>query len=396
MWLSPSSQIPGTDVIYNNTGHCPYFQAMSPGEEWFDAGNVPSTSHPGFIPFSAGCADQYLITGFQIGYCTDMPSVELRLRFFDQFWIYERTWAGNVTTFNLPGMPGSSSPSTWTCWTATVDLRGSGLEFVLLADGDGVYDGGFGGANNAQFGYSMQVTNLSGTQTGALFAGDPNGSLSGTRWSGFSVDYSADGVGRWNLGEIGVSSPGYPGGGISFDIHFCQGYHLRLYADACGVPAGAPFCTGAGPAPCPCANSSPTLNREGCRHSVNGVNGGRLEATGSASLSADTVRLTALRLPAYTSALFIQGTSQIAQGTGSAFGDGLRCAGGAIRRIAIIPASSLGQAVFPTPGGSTLSAQGAVGSPGTRTYQTWYRNSAGFCTSAAFNLTNGWEIPWTP
>lgn len=395
-WLPPGTELPGTDVIYNNTGPCPYAAVMSPGEEWFDAGNVPSTTHPAFGSFAAGCADQYLITGFQIGYCTDMPSVDLRLRFFDQMWIYSRTWAGNIVTLDLPGMPGSPASSTWICWTATVDLRGSGLEFVLLADGDGTYDGGFGDSNNAQFGYSMQVTNLTGSQTGPLFGGDPGGSYAGTRWSRPSVDYGADGAGRWNAGEIGVNSPTWPGGGISWDIHFCQGFHLRLYADACGVPAGAPFCTGTGTAPCPCANTSPTLNREGCRNSLNGVNGGRLEGTGTASLSADTVRLTALRLPPNTSALFFQGTTQVAQGMGSVFGDGLRCAGGEIRRLATVPASGLGEAAYPTPGGNAVSAQGLVGAPGTRTYQCWYRNGASFCTPATFNLTNGWEIPWVP
>jgi len=30
-----------------------------------------------------------------------------------------------------------------------------------------------------------------------------------------------------------------------------------------------------------------------------------------------------------------------------------------------------------------------------RTYQVWYRNSASFCTSASFNLTNGVRVAWT-
>jgi hypothetical protein len=34
--------------------------------------------------------------------------------------------------------------------------------------------------------------------------------------------------------------------------------------------------------------------------------------------------------------------------------------------------------------------------PGTRYYQTWYRNAAVFCTVSTFNLTNGFQISWLP
>jgi hypothetical protein len=31
---------------------------------------------------------------------------------------------------------------------------------------------------------------------------------------------------------------------------------------------------------------------------------------------------------------------------------------------------------------------------GRRAYQVWYRNSASFCTSAAFNISNGVIVNW--
>jgi hypothetical protein len=31
-----------------------------------------------------------------------------------------------------------------------------------------------------------------------------------------------------------------------------------------------------------------------------------------------------------------------------------------------------------------------------RWYQAWYRNAAGFCSAAPFNLSNGLEILWYP
>ncbi|MCY2960193.1 MAG: hypothetical protein NTY35_08505 [Planctomycetota bacterium] len=172
--------------------------------------------------------------------------------------------------------------------------------------------------------------------------------------------------------------------------------YLRLFGDACGPLVGQPFCAGAGGStPCPCGNSSPLPNLEGCRNSVNGVNGGRLEVLGTASLSADSVLLRALRLPATTSALFFQGTQQQASGAGIAFGDGLRCAGGVTTRLASRSAVN-GQVEFPLSGEPAVSNLGGISTAGTRTYQVWYRNSASFCTSSMFNLTNGWELAWMP
>ena len=43
---------------------------------------------------------------------------------------------------------------------------------------------------------------------------------------------------------------------------------------------------------------------------------------------------------------------------------------------------------------NSVSVRGNVTAPGLRTYQVWYRNSASFCTTSAFNLTNGWEVIW--
>jgi hypothetical protein len=389
LWLPSSSGMPGSDVIYNNTSACPYYQSMSPGEQWFDSGNLPSPTQPPFAAWTAGCATQYKITGFQFGYYTDQPTVDMRLRFIDRFRIDIQAEYGAVTTLDLPGLPGSSTPGTQVGWIVTVDLRGSGQEFVMMADGNGSFED----TNSDLFGYAMSVTNLVGTQTGALFAGAPSTGIIGTRWSRPVVDYGADGDGRLNSDSIAVTWP--PNGGFSFNIHFCDGFYLRLYSDACGPLAGAPFCSGDGNGTlCPCSNSSPALNREGCTHAFNGVNGGRLEGTGMPSLSADSVQLTALRLPPNVSVLFFQGVTRTNGGLGDVFGDGLRCASGAVRRLGTRSASSIGEAAYPPAGGPTISMQGSIGSPGSRTYQAWYRNSAVYCTPSTFNLSNGWEIAW--
>jgi hypothetical protein len=77
------------------------------------------------------------------------------------------------------------------------------------------------------------------------------------------------------------------------------------------------------------------------------------------------------------------------------FGDGLRCAGGTIRRLGT-KTNSAGGSQYPAAGDLPVSVRGAVGAPGTRTYQVWYRNAVGYCTAATYNLTNGLEITWTP
>jgi hypothetical protein len=96
------------------------------------------------------------------------------------------------------------------------------------------------------------------------------------------------------------------------------------------------------------------------------------------------------------SALYFQGTAQQSGGAGVAFGDGLRCAAGTIIRLGT-KTNAGGASTYPEPGDLSVSARGLVPpSGGLRTYQVWYRNAAAFCTSATFNLTNGWSLTWAP
>ncbi len=94
-------------------------------------------------------------------------------------------------------------------------------------------------------------------------------------------------------------------------------------------------------------------------------------------------------------ALYIQGTSALQGGLGSSFGDGLRCAGGAVVRLAV-KSNSSGASQLPQAGEPRLSLTGGVLAPGERTYQAWYRDAATFCAPATFNLTNGWRVEWKP
>jgi hypothetical protein len=145
--------------------------------------------------------------------------------------------------------------------------------------------------------------------------------------------------------------------------------------------------------PCPCGNASTPSSKSGCAHSF-GV-GGALRANGFASIAQDTLSLQLGDLPPTTSVLFFQGTTAANGGAGSVFGDGLRCAGGSVVRLGT-RVTSAGSAMLPSLGSASLHVAGGVTSPGSRTYQGWFRNSASFCTPSTFNLTNGATLAWEP
>lgn len=155
--------------------------------------------------------------------------------------------------------------------------------------------------------------------------------------------------------------------------------------------AGTPFCFGDGSGnPCPC-NSSPAGARAGCPNSTGAA--GKLVAQGRASIAQDDVLLRASGIP-NAPCLFFQGTTRIDAGAGATFGDGLRCAGGAVKRLGVRQAQ-MGTASFPASGGQRISTVGGVIAGQTLHYQVWYRdNAAGFCTSATHNFTNGYSIAW--
>jgi len=195
-----------------------------------------------------------------------------------------------------------------------------------------------------------------------------------------------------------ITPEGCDGAEYHFEIHLTvtDAAGLATTAEAHIYPDCAPvaICAGDGSgAACPCGNFGGA--GRGCENSLT-TGGGWLTGAGSARLSNDALTLTATGLPTSATALFFQGETALATGFGVAFGDGLRCAGGEIRRLGVIAAAG-GSASIGAAGGASLSVAGAVPAEGgVRTYQTWYRNSATFCTSSTFNLTNGLRITWVP
>ncbi len=153
------------------------------------------------------------------------------------------------------------------------------------------------------------------------------------------------------------------------------------------------FCFGDGAgATCPCGNTSPPGDSLGCTNS--GGLGGGVVATGWPSLSADSIVIAGSNMP-NSFALYLQGTGQVNGNTGIAFGDGLRCVGGAITRLGT-KLNAAGASHYPGPGDPSVSVRGLVTAPGDRYYQVWYRDAVPFCTAATFSLTNGARVTWLP
>jgi hypothetical protein len=159
----------------------------------------------------------------------------------------------------------------------------------------------------------------------------------------------------------------------------------------CG--AGMAYCFGDGTGtPCPCGNNG--APRHGCANSIHPT-GGLLAGDGTPWLANDTVVLRGSRMP-NDAALYFQGTAQTAGGTGTLFGDGLRCAAGTMIRLGV-KTNVGGVSSYPTAGDPPISVAGLIpAAGGTRTYQAWYRNAAAFCTPLGYNLTNGYQLVWFP
>ncbi len=178
-------------------------------------------------------------------------------------------------------------------------------------------------------------------------------------------------------------------GTLANNLATVNGFQLKYTPGAIGTP----YCFGDGSGTaCPCGNASAPGAGVGCLNSL--TLGGRIVATGIASISSDSVVLTGSGMP-NSSALYFQGTAQQSGGLGVLFGDGLRCVGGTIVRLGT-KNNVGGTSSYPIGADPLVSVRGLVAAPGTRTYQCWYRNAAAFCTTSTFNLTNGVQLTWAP
>ena len=193
------------------------------------------------------------------------------------------------------------------------------------------------------------------------------------------------------------------------DLAFYDG--LLSAADIAGLASGTLTPPDFGPEPgtgycfadgsgtqCPCGNNSDgTVPGSGCANGASAA-GAKLTASGDASLSNDTLVLSATGLDPNNSGLYFQANNDLSPG--NIWGDGLQCAGGQLKRLGVRFSSATGDSdtsAWATP----ISVKaGNVLAGDTKRYQLWYRDNSGGQPCGVgvndFNATNGYEITWTP
>jgi hypothetical protein len=177
-------------------------------------------------------------------------------------------------------------------------------------------------------------------------------------------------------------------------IGFPASWLLRTENTGGSGGPGTAICFGDGTgAPCGCGNES-APGSGGCNTTL-GI-GGTLSATGNASVSNDTMALTADNV-VNQPGLFFQGNNAIGGGSGATFGDGIRCCGQAVVRIQVVnpPGTANPATAQMTETATTNGPAGTVQAGNTKCYQFWFRDpSGGGVCGSSFNFTNAVSITW--
>jgi hypothetical protein len=434
-WTRHASQASvGADIIYgndcfSNAGNTGYigFGNLN-GNVLIDEGVLPSPTHPANLNEQPGCSTSYVVDGFQVSFCTDQDKGSTGTFTYTFYESYASCSAPvGLPTFSvtLPnggpnGLPGNYgfTAGQSLCWFLLLDTAAGAVfpvpTFTMQADSDGTFDG-----TQDTFGIALDSSlpvSAGGTPTaGCLIAGNVNRctGYDGTRWDPV-VNYAERGTGMGNLNQFWNDTAGTCNGYILNVAGDISAYYLLLAANACGpvgpFPVGTDYCFGDGTAtPCSCGGGTPNPSavgaNEGCANSITAGVGAKLRASapnsGTAVIAddqsgANAVTLKGTQMP-NSSCLYFQGTIRQNGGLGTAFGDGLRCAGGTVIRLGT-KTNAAGASQYPDVGDLAISVRGALTAltpPVTRTYQAWYRNAAVFCVATAtFNLSNSTEIVW--
>ena len=150
---------------------------------------------------------------------------------------------------------------------------------------------------------------------------------------------------------------------------------------------------------CPCANPPAGAGR-GCDNS-SATGGATISGAGNNSLASPSVVFTTGGEKPTATTILLQGTASIAGGV--AFGQGVRCTGGALKRLYVknavggsITAPGVGDADIPTQS-ATLGDPISAGT--SRWYMAYYRDPivlGGCAVLATFNATPTAEVLWNP
>lgn len=426
---------PGYTVVYANTCSTGYYAGMLQGEIFTDEGGIPdatqpsigSTSIPGGYDANPGCAASYNVAGFQMAYCTyfNGPVYSADVVFYDQVGPAGTNCSipGAATqTFNITGLPGSTSLGTQACWLVSFDLNAASANFSLT------------GSNSSgsifAWSYTQVSPSMAATPDGPLIAGGPGTTspalctgTDATRWDNgtasvaFPTNYNPgtplpnlggaveEGTGMFNLEVFRIGGTTTASGGPGcywFGGNPRGSFYMELYSDVACAPVapGTAYCFGDGTTAtaCPCGNFG--APGAGCNNSV-GNGGAVLSATGAASLGGDTLKFTQINELGTALSIFLQGNVNIPNGV--VFGDGVRCVGGSLKRLYVRSASG-GTVSAPTVGTDpSVSATSAILGDTilagqTRFYGVYYRDaSATFCPNPpgnTWNIGNSYSVVW--
>ena len=327
-------------------------------------------------------------------------------------------WDG--TSWSSLGAVGSGT----TDWVASLAAYDDGSGEALYAGGNFSSAGGVTAPNIARWnGASWSTVGSPATSPNntvlALTAFDDGSATALYAGGDFTTagGGSAPRIAKWD--GTSWSAVGAPGSGTNNVVHALATFDdgadgdRDLYAGGQFTQAGGvdsrfvaqwhgcantpvPFCLGDGSgSPCPCGNVGTAGH--GCENS-SATGGALLGASGT--MSPDTLVLAQSGEPATSLSVFTQGDLRLS--TPVFFGDGLRCVGGALKRLYTKNAVA-GSASAPGPGDPSITARSAVlGDPiapgDVRFYYVYYRDpDLSFCpspTGNTFNVGNALRVVW--
>lgn len=424
------------DVLYDNTCETNWYFNFNQ-RTFHDDGRIPSTSSPqvdqGMLGSGTyattslvGTQDLYAVNAYQIGYCTGVVGPVSALELFYECYVScsDASLLTPTASIVATGLPGAPTAGTVACWTVTIDLTGTTDAFTLHGDCDGVWDG-TAAQDYLGYGFLMVTPDPTG-QSGPMLAGDPDGlSLAGPGGTGCCVGCNTAFFAGANVPGTSTRGSGLNDqdffeiddhlGGFAFTYNGCYWYggystmwphassYLRILGDAAIVEPGTAYCFGhtSQGNPCPCSNDNDQTDPRGagCANGISAA-GARLRASGVASVNNDTLVLFGMRGQPNNWSLFFQATNSL-DGTGSFLGDGILCAGGSLKHLAVRRNGPGGSS---DTSGVVISARSAaVGytiQPGdTLRYQWWFRDTVSPACGSGLNdsnTSNGYEITWLP
>ncbi len=304
------------------------------------------------------------------------------------------TGATSIVTFWQSGAAGA---------IASNDASVSGDDALLMNDGIITYTYGVDSCfyfNNLQPGTYELITYAwrpdYPTEQAKTFVDNTVGvEITGGAWPGAQVH----GV-TYALHTVTVDASGFmgPHSGLASGADpvvgaVCNGMQLRRL----GEFTSSCFGDGSGAA-CPCGNSGSPGH--GCENSSS-TGGALLVASGTPSLSADTMFMTCSGERPTAFSIFLQGSSAVSPVN---YGDGLRCVAGTLKRLylrnAVAGVVSAPQGADPSVSARSAALGDPITAGQTRTYQVFYRDpTATFCPNPpgnTWNISNAVSTVWIP